>query len=89
MDQPEHWLIRDASRIPDEVRHDILKNRRIDLAVNVHEFGTHMEFLFDAYEEFIDLPHQYGDYACHVCRQHIVDEFKKLKPYLEKLENAT
>lgn len=88
MEQPEHWLIRDAKRIPDRIRKKILENRLIDTVVNVHEFDTPMEYLFDVYEEFIDTSGQYDDFSCYNCRQHILDELKKLKPYLEELENA-
>jgi hypothetical protein len=89
----EKWLEKQmqwqAERIPEKIRRIILENRFIDIAVNLHDFNTPMEYLFDVYEEFIDTSAQYDDFGCHPCRQHILDDWKKLKPFLEKIQNAT
>jgi hypothetical protein len=86
----EQWLAKQlryqATRIPDSIRKIILENHFIDIAVNVQDFNSPMEYLFDAYEEFIDSSGQYDDFACHDCRGHILDEWKRLKPFLEELD---
>lgn len=89
-DSPAHWLEAEAKRIPESIRKIILEYKHIDNAVNTHEPGmdTPMEYIFDVYEEFIDVSGQYDDFSCGPCRQHVLDNMKKLKPYLEKLENG-
>jgi hypothetical protein len=86
-DQPIHWLQKDARRIPDTIRKEILENRFIDIAVPTHDFNTPFEYLFDVYEQFVDVAGQYNDYACAPCRQKIFEQWKLLKPLLEELEN--
>jgi hypothetical protein len=85
----EPWLERQykwqASRIPDSIRKIILENHFIDIARNVQDFNSPMEYLFDVYEEFIDLSGQWDDFSCHPCREHVLSDWKALKPFLEDL----
>lgn len=84
-----HWHERSAKSIPDGLRKTILEEGLIDKAKNIHEFNTPMEFLFDVYEEFIDVSGELDDFSCFKCRQKVLDDFVLIKPYLEKLENGT
>ena len=77
-----------ANRIPAGIRKVIIDERLIDKAVNSEVTGTPMEYLFDVYEEFIDAMGEHDNWTCFKCREHILSEFKKLKPYLEQLVNG-
>lgn len=75
-----------AKLIPAPIRSKILELNHIKKAVN-NTNDPSMEYLFDAYEEFIDLSGEFEDWTCGRCRQHILDEFKKIHPFLIQLEN--
>lgn len=77
-----------AKRVPAGIRKNILEEQFIDKATNVDVKGTPMEYLFDVYEEFIDANGEHDDWNCHLCREHILHEWRKLKPYLEELQST-
>lgn len=77
-----------AKRIPEGIRKHILQERLIDKAVNIQSINSPMEYLFDVYEEFIDVAGEHNDWGCHKCRQHILIDMQRLKPYLEQLQNV-
>lgn len=80
-----------AEKIPASIRKIILDKNCIDNAVSrIPQEGSPMEYLFDVYEEFVDISGEFDDFQCGQCREHVYQEFKKLKPYLIELEkNAT
>jgi hypothetical protein len=71
-----------AGKIPPPIIKTILDEKLIDKAVNIQAFNTPMEYLFDVYEEFIDAGGEHDDWTCFKCREHILQEFRKLKPHL-------
>lgn len=75
-----------AKRIPEGIRKVLLEENLIDKAVNVHAVNTPMEYLFDVYEEFIDVAGEHDDWGCHKCREHVLKDMRKLKPFLIELE---
>jgi hypothetical protein len=84
----EHHYRSSAARIPQELRKNILTEGWIHTAVNVFEPHTPMEILFDVYEEYVDLSGEHDDFSCHQCRQEVLNEWKKLEPYLKELEDG-
>lgn len=78
-----------AAKIPVELIKHILAEKFIDKAVNIQAANTPMEYLFDVYEEFVDGVGEHDDWTCFKCRDHILQEFRKLKPYLEELNNVS
>ena len=74
-----------AKRIPPNVAKVILEEKFIDLAINTELKDTPMEYLFDVYEEFVDVAGEYDDWTCFKCREHALDFFKKTQPYLMEL----
>jgi hypothetical protein len=84
----EHHYKSSAQRIPAPIRKTILTEEWITTAVNVFEPNTPMEFLFDVYEEYVDLGGENDDFSCHQCRQKVLDEWKHLEPYLKQLQNG-
>lgn len=85
----EHWHRQDAKRIPDNIRKVILENGWIDTTKNEHVFNGPMEYLFDVYEEFVDIRGEHDDFGCFECRGKVLAGWKTLKPYLEELEKQT
>jgi hypothetical protein len=77
-----------AFQVPGEIRHNIISEGWIRSAVNVQEANTPMEFLFDVYMEYIDINGEWDDFTCHPCRQKVLEEWKKLEPYLKQLDYA-
>lgn len=69
-------------KIPEGIRKKILDETIIDRACNIPEPGTPMEYLFDVYEEFIDIRGENDDFNCWRCRDKVLDFFRKLKPFL-------
>lgn len=51
-------------------------------AWNTNDYGTPMEYLFDVYEEFIDLSGEHDDWNCWTCRNHILIFFQTYRPWL-------
>ncbi|MCZ2085371.1 MAG: hypothetical protein LC112_13975 [Flavobacteriales bacterium] len=78
----DKFLIQQAKRIPKPIRQKIIDEGLIDKAFNIQEPGTSMEYLFDVYEEFIDLSGEHDDWTCWQCREFVLQEFRKLKPHL-------
>jgi hypothetical protein len=76
-----------AKRIPAGIRKHILQEKLIEKAVNIQSPNSPMEFLFDVYEEFIDIAKEHNDWGCHKCRQHILTRMQKLKPFLVELQD--
>jgi hypothetical protein len=83
----DNLLIAAAKKIPAEIRKVILNEGFIDVAVNVMVANTPMEFLFDAYEEFIDVSGEHDDFGCYLCRDHVLKQWKQMKPHLQQLES--
>lgn len=81
-------LMKTAKRIPSGLRKSIIAEELIDKAQNKATTNSPMEFLFDVYVEFID-PVGTGEWLCAKCRQKVIDDFRKLKPYLIELVNGT
>lgn len=71
-----------AKRIPEGIRKIIIEKNMIDTASNSDVPGTPMEYLFDVYAEFLDGNGEYSNWLCPSCRQHVLNDFKKLKEYL-------
>lgn len=74
-----NYLIQVADRIPQPIRLKIREGQLIAKAINTDVHDTPMEYLFDVYEEFIDISGEHDDWNCWRCRQHILEEFKKMK----------
>lgn len=83
-----NFVLQAAKKLPKEIRNMILDKDLISKAKNVFEYGTPMEVLFDAYEEFIDKSGEHDDYSCGQCRAFVLAEFHKMKPYLIELKEA-
>ena len=47
-----------------------------------------MEYLFDVYEEFIDAIGEHDNWNCFKCRDHILSDWRRMKPYLIQIENG-
>lgn len=84
----DHLFIAIAKKVPAGVRKIILEEQFIDLAVNTETRNSPMEYLFDVYEEFIDNTGEFENWTCFKCREHILTEFRRLKPYLLDLQNG-
>lgn len=50
------------------------------------EFNTPMEYLFDVYEEFVDVSGEHDDFSCGQCREHVLKQWRVMHPYLIKME---
>lgn len=77
-------MINTAKRIPEGIRKAIVTEGLISKAINMQSVNSPMEFLFDVYLEFID-PTGTGEFNCAKCRQKVIDDFKRLQPYLIQL----
>ena len=88
MEQFEPIYRASAALIPSSIRKTILEEGWIDSAINVHEPNTPMEFLFDVYMEKIDVSGELDDFTCGQCRQKVLLEWQKLKPFLMELDDA-
>lgn len=75
-----------AGMVPATIRKTILEERFIDMAINNDITGTPMEYLFDVYEEFLDIAGDHDNWTCHKCRGEILYNWRLLKPYLIALE---
>ena len=75
-----------AKKIPATIRKHLLEERLIQKAVNIQEPNSPMEYLFDVYEEFVDIKGEHDDFTCGQCRQEVLLSMKKMLPYLEQLE---
>ena len=71
-----------ALMIPAPIREIIIEGGLIDAAFNSDVTGTPMEYLFDVYEEFLDPTGEHDDWTCYKCRDHILKDWKKMKPFL-------
>lgn len=78
----DHFLDNIAKKIPEGIRAIIKEKELIDVATLVPVEGSPMQYLFDVYAEFIDVRGEYGNFDCPSCRQHVLNDFKKLKNYL-------
>jgi hypothetical protein len=77
-----------AKRIPPNVAKIIVEEGFISKAVNSDVRDTPMEYLFDVYEEFLDTAGEYDDWTCFKCREHALEDFKKLEPLLIQMYAA-
>ena len=73
-----------VKRIPENIRKIIVEEKFIDKAYNSDVTGTPMEYLFDVYEEFLDAIGEHDSWTCFKCREHILNDWKKMQPYLLK-----
>lgn len=71
-----------AKRIPENIRKTILEEKFIEKAINTDVTGTPMEYLFDVYEEFLDAIGEHDSWTCFKCREHILNDWKKMQNYL-------
>lgn len=78
-------MISTAKRIPEGIRKTIVSEQFIEKVHNAPATNSPMEFLFDVYVEFIDPTGMNGNWECARCRQKVIDDFKRLQPYLIKL----
>ena len=76
-----------AAKIPAPIREKILNENIIDNANTNYVHGSHMEFLFDVYLEFINSD-EYDDFSCPRCRVSVYEAFLQMKPHLIALQNA-
>lgn len=81
-------MISTAKRVPEGIRKVIVQEQMIEKAVNVPATNSPMEYLFDVYLEFIDPTGMHGNWDCARCRQQVIDNFKRLQPYLIQLVNG-
>lgn len=80
------FVLAAAKKIPAKIRKHIIEEKFIDKAHNITDDKT-FEYLFDVYEEFIDMNGEFDDWTCGRCRAKVFSEWHKLKPYLERLES--
>lgn len=71
-----------ANKIPEGIRKIIIEKEMVDKATNVAIRNSPMEYLFDVFAEFLDPSGEYQNFECGKCRHHVLESFKKLKPYL-------
>lgn len=76
-----------AQKIPATIIKIILDEGFIDKAVNIQAYNTPMEYLFDVYEEFVDASGEHDDWTCFKCREHVLNQFRILKPFLQKIND--
>jgi hypothetical protein len=81
-------MISTAKRIPEGIRRTIVTEQFIEKVQNAPSINSPMQFLFDVYLEFIDPSGMHGNWECARCRQKVIDDFKRLQPYLIKLVNT-
>lgn len=77
-----------AERIPPDKRKIILEEQFIDKAINTENTGTPMEYLFDVYEENLDANGEYDNWTCYKCREHILMDWRNMKPFLIEMQNG-
>lgn len=77
-----------AARIPAGIRKGIIEEGFIDKAVNLEIENSPMQYLFDVYIEFLDAANDAGNWNCFKCREKVLMDFRRLKPYLMELNNA-
>lgn len=77
-----------AEKLPADIRKHIVQNNFVGLAQNTTELDTPMEYLFDAYMEFVDVTGEHDDWNCWKCREHVLVHFRLMLPHLINLENA-
>jgi hypothetical protein len=82
------FIIGIVKRIPPSIRKIILEEQFIDKAINLPEPGTAMEYLFDVYEEFLDPSGEHDDYNCWKCRDHVLQEWRRMKPFIQQIQNS-
>lgn len=75
-----------AKRIPANTRKTLLEEKFIERAVNIGEINTPMEYVFDVFEEFVDIAGEHDDWNCHHCRQAVLQRMQQLLPKLKELE---
>lgn len=80
------FVLAAAKKIPGKIRKHIIEEGFIDKARNIMDDKT-FEYLFDVYEEFIDMNGEFDDWTCGRCREKVFKEWQNLKPYLVKLES--
>jgi hypothetical protein len=71
-----------AKRIPEGIRKKIMEEGLLDKANTIQDTGSPMEYLFDVFEEFVDVTGEHDDWNCWQCRQAVLTKFIALKPYL-------
>lgn len=76
------FLEQTAEKIPAQIRTIIKEKNLIDAASIYAVKGSPMEYLFDVYAEFLDPSGEFQNFECPRCRQHVLENFKKLKPFL-------
>lgn len=78
----DRLLIEIVRQIPFSIRRHIMDEGLIDKAFNAPVENTPMEYLHAVYVEFIDKTGEYSDFQCPRCREKILSDFKKFKPYM-------
>lgn len=78
-------MLATAKRIPEGIRKIIIEEGLIDKAINAEAKNSPMEYLFDVYIEFIDTANDPGNFNCYRCRDKVLTDFRKLKPFLIEL----
>lgn len=81
-------MISTAKRIPEGIRKAIVTEQLIEKVHNLPVTNSPMEFLFDVYLEFIDPSGMHGNWDCARCRQKVIDDFRRLHPYLIQLSKT-
>lgn len=74
-----------ADLIPLSIIKTILTGEIIEKAINTEVTDTPMEYLFDVYEEFVDIRGEFDNWYCYKCRQSILLNWKQMKPHLVEL----
>ncbi len=85
----DNFTLSIVKRVPANIRKTILEENFIDMAFNLPEPKTPMEYLFDVYEEFLDPSGEHDDWQCWKCREHILQEWRRLKPFMLQLQNVS
>ncbi len=76
-----------AKRIPENLRKIIIEEKFIEKAINTDITGTPMEYLFDVYQEFLDAIGEHDGWNCFRCREHILNDWRKMEKYLIQIQN--
>lgn len=71
-----------AEMIPAGIRKTIKEEGFIAKAINTEVQPSIMEYLFDVYEEFLDKNGEHDLWTCWKCREHILNDWKKMAEYL-------
>lgn len=75
-----------AERIPIGIVRHIVEERLIDSANQMdNSLNGVMYYLFELHTQYIDPTGQFDNWNCPICKDHVMTNWKRLKPYLESI----